>query len=118
MPGDTVYVIGTLQINPEHDKDLNTDDALIIKAKRSTLFRPAFYDILFISNKSEWVLLNAFRNSIRRGWLQVLVLIALPAWLSINAWTNLSIAMAGDIQAAPAVFRMITPATEWQRQRR
>jgi hypothetical protein len=110
MPGDDVYVLGNLQINEGHG------DKTIIKPESFSLRRPNFYDLFFVSNLSEQKLLASFQKSIKPGWSHALVLILLPAWLSIYGWSHIVQLEAMDIKAAPAFFRFITPATVLERE--
>ena len=117
MPGDDVYVLGNLQIlDDETDKKSFPDESVIIKPLGSSLLRSNFYDLFFISNTTEEELLRLFKKSIHRGWLKIVVLMAISGWLSIYAWSNINQLNNMDIEAAPVLFRILsTPTTLEQR---
>ncbi|OGT31535.1 MAG: hypothetical protein A2W28_05080 [Gammaproteobacteria bacterium RBG_16_51_14] len=110
MPGDEIYVLGNLQINDHHGTD-----KVIIKPKKSTWIQPEIYDLFFVSNTSEEELLAAFKKSIKRGWAGVFMLMVITGWLAVYAWTNITQIKYLELEAAPALFRLVTTPTNLER---
>ena len=113
MPGDPVFVLGSVQIND--DPDSRDDDPVVIKPKKSSLLRLDYYDLFFLGNGNEREQLAAFAESIRRGWTGVVMLLAITVWLSVNAWTNIRQVNELDLDAAPALFRAVSAPTLMER---
>jgi hypothetical protein len=113
MPGDPVFVLGSVQIN--EDRASKERDPVVIKPKRSSFFLLNYYDIFFLGNGDERALLDRFARSVHRGWLAVVTVMAVTGWLSINAWTGISQLKAMDIEAAPALFHRISAPTVLER---
>ena len=116
MPGEETYVLGSLQINRDKKGIVDQKDKVIIKPQKSSIVRPNFYDLFFVSNKSEEELLTAFKNVIKRGWLEVFILMVLTGWMSILAWSNITQLKSMDLNAAPALFRMLSTPTTLERE--
>jgi hypothetical protein len=116
MPGDEVYVLGNLRIDKDDDEDSDNLGKVIIKPQKFIFDGFNFYDIFFVSNTSEEELLAACKKSITHGWKAVLLLMAIPGWLSINAWTNISQLKTFELEAAPAFFRLVSPPTALERE--
>jgi len=116
MPGDEVYVLGSLQVIDQEYKQNFPDDTVIIKPKASSFLHPNFYDLFFLSNTSEDELLALFRKSIHRGWMTVFITILMSAWMSVFAWSNIAQLENRQLEAAPALFRLISPPTTLERQ--
>ena len=113
MPGDPVFVLGTVQIND--DPASRDDDPVVIKPEKSSLLRLNYYDLFFLGNGNEREQLAAFSDSIRRGWTGVAMLLAITAWLAVNAWTNIRQVNELDLDAAPALFRAVSAPTLMER---
>ncbi|MBT7950440.1 MAG: hypothetical protein HN764_02340 [Gammaproteobacteria bacterium] len=116
MHGDEVYVLGNLQIIDKEYRKSFPDDTVIIKPQKSSLLHPSFYDLLFISNTSEEELLALFKKSINRGWVTVFIIMLITAWMSIFAWSNIAQLENNELDAAPALFRLLSPPTTLERQ--
>jgi hypothetical protein len=114
MPGDTVYLVGNVQIN--QDPKLSKHGEIVVKPKKSSLLSMNFYDLFFLSNISEEALLDGFRKSVHRGWRNIFLVLALGAWLSLFAFTNILQIQATRIDAAPDYLRAITTPTTLERE--
>ena len=114
MPGDTVYLAGSVQINRERDEQI--PDEVVVKPRKSSWLSMNFYDLFFISNISEEALVAGFQKSIKRGWLGVIVAMTFGAWLSIFALTNIIQIEASRIEAAPEYFRLVSTPTTLERE--
>ena len=114
MPGDTVYLVGNVQIND--DPDNKSHGEVVVKPKKSTWYSMNFYDLFFISNISEEALLSGFRKSVKRGWRNIVIIMLFGAWLSIFALTNLLQIQSSDIEAAPRYLRFISTPTTLERE--
>jgi len=113
MPGDRVFVLGTVQIND--DAALKSTHPLVIKPRQSSLFRFNYYELFFLGNGNQESLLDAFKRSIGRGWSTVLALMGIAGWLSIYAWTNIIQTEALELEAAPQLFRLVSTPTVMER---
>lgn len=116
MPGDTVYVLGNVRVQKAARGAHQTDATLVVEPKRSSPLSLSFYDLFFVSNLGEEALLSTFRRSVERGWSKVLVAMALCAWLSVWAWTDITQIEALDVGAAPRLYRLAVPATTLERE--
>jgi len=114
MPGDTVYVVGNVQIN--QDKASYENDEVIVKPRKSSLLSLNFYDLFFISTISEEALLEGFRKSVKRGWRNVLIGMICGAWLSLFALTNIIQLESFNVDAAPEYYRLIATPTTLERE--
>jgi len=114
MPGDTVYVVGSVQINK--DGENSNYGAIVVKPKKSSWFSLNFYDLFFISNISEEALLTGFRKAVKRGWRNIVIIMLFGAWLSIFSLTNLLQIESSDIEAAPQYLRYVSTPTTLERE--
>ena len=114
MPGDTVYLVGSVQINNDR-KNTGYGD-VVVKPKRSSWLSMNFYDLFFVSNISEEALLTSFRKSVKRGWFKIVIFMIFGAWLSIFALTNLLQIESTDIEAAPEYLRFVSTPTTLERE--
>jgi hypothetical protein len=114
MPGDTVYLVGSVQIN-RHRAEGNNDE-IVVKPCKSSWLSMQFYDLFFLSNISEEALLDGMRKSIRRGWRNVLIGMAFGAWLAAFALTNIMQLEASRIDSAPEYLRLISAPTTLERE--
>lgn len=103
MPGDTVFVVGSVQLN--RDEATRANDPAIVRPRKSSLFRLNYYDVFFVTNISEKSVLETFQKSIIRSWIKIAVLIAITAWMPINSWTNLAQLTTLDPGAPPEIIR-------------
>ncbi len=108
MPDDEVYVLGNLRIN---DNSKNDSDKVIIKPQKFTFDGFNIYDVFFVSNTSEEELLAACKKAITHGWKGVFITMLLPAWLAINAWTNITQLKTLELESASDFFRFVSTAT-------
>ena len=76
MPGDPVFVLGSVQIND--DPASRDDNPVVIKPRKPSLLRLNYYDLFFLGTGSEREQLTAFAESIRRGWTGIAMLLARP----------------------------------------
>ena len=114
MPGDTVYLVGSVQIN--RDRAEGNDDEIIVKPRKSSWLSMQFYDLFFLSNISEEALLDGMRKSIGRGWRNVLIGMAFGAWLAAFALTNIVQLQSSRIDSAPDYLRLISAPTTLERE--
>ena len=114
MPGDTVYLVGNVQINDDSKNASNGE--IVVKPKKFSWFSMNFYDLFFISNISEEALLESFRKGVNRGWRNIIVVMMFGAWLSIFALTNLLQIQSNDIEAAPEYLRFVSTPTTLERE--
>ena len=113
MPGDTVYVVGSVQIN--RDRGEYPDEQIVVKPCKSSWLSMNFYDLFLVSNISEAALLKGFHGSVGRGWSAVFIGMAIGLWLSGFALTNIIQIEASRIEAAPASLRLISTPTTLER---
>jgi hypothetical protein len=114
MPGDTVYVVGNVQINPHPGSYEN--DEVVVKPRKSSWLSMKFYDLFFISNISEAALLAGLRTSVKRGWRNVLIGMAFGGWLAGFALTNIMQLESSSIDGAPEYLRLISVPTTLERE--
>jgi hypothetical protein len=114
MPGDEVYLVGNVQIN--RDRLAYEDAEVVVKPSKISWLSMNFYDLFFISNIGETALLDRLRNSFKRGWRNVLIAMAVGAWLSAFALSNIIQLEAYNIDAAPAYLRLISTPTTLERE--
>lgn len=114
MPGDTVYLVGTVQVN--RDRTTYENEDVVIKPQKSSWLSMNFYDLFFVSNVSENALLAGFRKSVKRGWRNVLIGMAFGAWLSAFALTNIMQMESLSLDGAPEYLRLISPPTTLERE--
>ena len=114
MPGDSVYLVGNVQIN--NDRKFSKYGDLVVKPKKSSFWSMNFYDLFFLSNISEEALLEGFRKSVHRGWGMIFAVLALGAWLSVFSFTNILQIQATRLDAAPGYLRAITTPTTLERE--
>ena len=74
-----------------------------------------FYDLFFISNISDEALLDGLRESVTRGWRDVLLGMAFGGWLAAFALTNIMQLQSSRIDAAPEYLRLISAPTTLER---
>jgi hypothetical protein len=114
MHGDTVYVVGNVQIN--RDRDAYPDEEVVVKPCKSSWLSMRFYDLFLVSNISEAALLKGFQGSVARGWCAVFIGMAFGLWLSGFALTNIIQLEASRVEAAPAYLRLISTPTTLERE--
>lgn len=113
MPGDTIFVIGSVQIND--DATTKDEHPIVVKPKRSSLLRLEYYDLFFLGNGNEKAQLAAFEKRIRRGWSGVAMLMGITLWLALNAWTNIRQVEELDLNAVSPAFRALSAPTLMER---
>lgn len=114
-PGDTVYVVGNVQINRD-GSDGADNDAIVIKPNKPSMLSLNFFDLFFVSNLGEQALLDGFRKSINRGWVKVFVGMSFGAWLSAFALTNIMQIESSSVDAAPLYLRLVSTPTTLERE--
>lgn len=114
MPGDTVNLVGSVQVN--RNGAVNDGEEVIVKPRKSSWLSLNFYDLFFISNIGEKALLEGLRKSHKRGWRNVMIGMAFGAWLSVFALTNIIQLEASSVEAAPEYYRLISTPTTLERE--
>lgn len=113
MPGDPVLVYGCVQFND--DPATRETDPIVIRPRKSSLFRINYFDVFFLGSTSEQVLLENLRKSVLRGWAEFSVLLGLIAWLSIGGWNNVLQLTHLDADASTGLLRRIALTGELER---
>ena len=113
MPGDSVTLVGNVQIN--QDSGAFENDEVVVKPRKSTWYSMKFYDLFLISNISEEALLGGLRQSVKRGWRNVLLAMAFGGWLAAFALTNIMQIESSRIDGAPEYLRLISAPTTLER---
>lgn len=114
MPGDTVYVVGNVQIN--RDRHEYPDEEVVVKPRKSSWLSMNFYDLFLVSNINEAALLRGFRTSVNRGWGGVVVVVGICVWLSGFALANIIQIESSRLDAAPEYLRLIATPTTLERE--
>jgi len=114
MPGDTVHLVGSVQVNREGAA--YEGEKVIVKPRKSSWLSLNFYDLFFISNIGEKAILDGLRKSYGRGWRNVLIGMTFGAWLSVFALTNIIQIEAMSVEAAPETYRLIATPTTLERE--
>ncbi|GMQ74972.1 MAG: hypothetical protein BMS9Abin01_0215 [Gammaproteobacteria bacterium] len=114
MPGDTVHLVGSVQVNREGDA--YEGEKVIVKPRKCSWLSLNFYDLFLISNIGEKALLDGLRKSYGRGWRNVLIGMAFGGWLSVFALTNIIQLEASSVEAAPEYYRLIATPTTLERE--
>lgn len=113
MPGDPVFLVGSVQIND--DRTLKAEEPVVIKPKKFSILHPNFYDLFFLSAGGEKQQLEALARSVSRGWMGIMLLMLVTAWLAINAWTNIRQVEDLDLDAVSPLFRVVSAPSLMER---
>lgn len=113
MHGDTVYLVGNLQIN--RDREAYPDEEVLVRPRKSSWLSMNFYDLFLVSNISEAALLEGFRSSVGRGWGLVVLGMSMCLWLSAFGLTNVMQIEASRTDAAPQYLRLVSTPTTLER---